>query len=188
MANKKIFNARLAALLIGLLIVIGLMLVVGRPHMVSVESDQRQQQVASAEVALIADSMPVSSLERDLDFYRQLSSGDSFALQLGADNSAAVAEVVVTQISREGIIASITGSLSSGQKGSIHMTVGDKFMHVFLSSENGIYEYSGSDFQAVVERTKDMRFENDTAALRNQSVELNDQPVRRAVEFPVSVK
>ena len=45
------------------------------------------------------------------------------------------------------------------------MTVGEKFIHVFLTLDSGIYEYSGKDFQGVVSRTKELRFNNDTAVL-----------------------
>ena len=121
MPNKKAF----IAVLIGL----GLILVVGRPFVVSLDNDQKRQEVASAEVAVSPDSVLLSSLERDLDFYRQLSIGDRFALQLGADNADAIAEVLVSKVDREGVIASIEGSLPA--KGSLLMTVGDKFIHVF---------------------------------------------------------
>ena len=180
MPNKKAF--------IAILMGVGLILVIGRPYIVSVESNQQQRQVASSDEAASAEPDLLDRVERELDFYRQLSTGDSFVLQQGADNTDVFTEVVVTQISRDGLMTSIIGSLSLPDKGSILITVGDKFMHVFLASEKGIYEFSGRDFQGVVERTTDMRFENDTAVHRNQSVKLNDQPVRRALELPVTVK
>jgi hypothetical protein len=180
MPNKKVF--------IAILMGVGLILVIGRSYMVSVESDQQQRQVASSDVAASAEPELLDRVERELDFYRQLSTGDSFVLQQGADNTDVFTEVVVTQISRDGLMASIMGSLSLPDKGSILITVGDKFMHIFLTSEKGIYEFSGRDFQGVVERTTDMRFENDTVVHSNQSIRLTDQPVRRALELPVTVK
>ena len=180
MANKKVF----IALLVGL----GLIFVIGRPYVVSVNNGQQLQEVASSESASSSNSEPLQSLVAELDFYRQLSIGDSFTLQLGANNADAITEVVVTQIALDGVVASIVGSLSLPANGSILMTVGDKFMNIFLTLDNGIYEFSGRNFQGVVERTKDMRFENDTAIPRNQSVELSDTPVRRAVELPVTSK
>ena len=175
MPNKKAF--------IAILIGVGLALAAGRFYFVSVESDQQLQAVIST---VTAESGLLRSPVQELDFYRQLSIGDSFTLQLGTGNSDAITEVVVTHIAREGVIASVVGSLSAN--GSLLMTLGDKFMHIFLASENGIYEFSGKEFQGVVERTKDMRFENDTAVLSNQSVELKDQPVRRVIELPVIIK
>ena len=68
---------------------------------------------------------------------------------------------------------------SSSAKGSMVMTIGEKFIHIFLSLDSGIYEYSGKNFQGTLSRTRDMRFENDTVVLPNQSFELSDQPVRR---------
>jgi hypothetical protein len=180
MPNKKAF--------IAILMGVGLILMVGRPYMVPVESDQQQREVASVDVAASSEPELLVRVEQDMDFYRQLSTGDSFVLQLGADNADSFAEVLVTQISRNGVMASIMGSLSLPDKGSILITVGDKFMHIFLTSEKGIYEFSGRDFQGVVERTIDMRFENDTVVNSNQSVKLNDQPVRRVLELPVTVK
>jgi hypothetical protein len=180
MPNRKAF--------ILILIGVGLILLIGRPYMVSVESDKQQREVASADTVAGAESVLLDRLEQDMDFYRQLSTGDSFVLQLGADNADSFAEVVVTQISRDGLMASVMGSLSLPDKGSILVTVGDKFIHVFLTSEKGIYEFSGRDFQGVVERTTDMRFENDTVVHSNQSSKLIDQPVRRALELPVIVK
>jgi len=135
----------------------------------------------------------------DMEFYRQLTVGSRLALQLGTNNSSAVAEVVVTKVRREGSAVSVKGyallqgtllqdaegsllreaegSLSAN--GSMVMTIGEKFMHIFLSLDSGIYEYSGKDFQGIVSRTTDMRFKNDTAVLPNQSYELTDQPTRQ---------
>ena len=142
----------------------------------------------------------------DMEFYRQLSIGSRLVLQLGVDNSSAVAEVIVTKVKPEGSAVSVKGlaftltllqnaegsllreaegslledaegSLSAN--GSMVMTIGEKFMHIFLSLDSGIYEYSGKDFQGVVSRTTDMRFKNDTAVMPNQSYELTDKPTRQ---------
>ena len=180
MPNKKAF--------IAILMGVGLILVIGRSYMVSLESAQQQPEVAPAGAVDSAEPEFLDRLEQDLDFYRQLSIVDSFVLQLGADNTDVFTEVVVTQVSRDGLMVSIMGSLSLADKGSILMTVGDKFIHVFFASEKGIYEFSGRDFQGVVERTTDMRFENDTVVHSNQSIKLIDQPVRQLLEPPVIVK
>lgn len=167
MANKKA--------LIALLIAAVLAFVFGRP---SVEHRQ----------GILFDSEPLKqdqqgqkpgqiSTPRDMDFYRQLTIGSKIALQLGADNSDAVVEVVVTRVTQEESAVSIKGLAEA--EGSMVMTIGEKFIHIFLSLDSGIYEYSGKDFQGVVSRTKDMRFKNDTAVLPNRSFELSDQPARR---------
>ncbi len=174
MHNKK----ALIALLIGA----GLVFVVSR---MSVEP------LAERELLEVSDYSPQQTLLRaavgDMDFYRQLTVGSSLALQLDADNSDAFAEVVVTKVVLEGEVTSIRGiALSQDANGSMLMTIGDKFIHIFLALDKGIYEFSGKDFQGVLERTKDMRFANDTALRVNQSVELTDQPVRRAVVVPVN--
>jgi hypothetical protein len=183
----------------------------------------------------------------DIDFYRQMTVGSRFALQLGVGNSDAVVEIVVTGVRVEGSAVLIEGgsslledadgssslqdaegssslqdaegssslqdaegssslqdaegSLQDSEgaslledadgslpaDGSMLMTVGEKFIHVFLTLDSGIYEYSGKDFQGVVSRTKELRFNNDTAVLPNQSFELTDQPPRqRAVPAEIA--
>lgn len=183
MVNKKTF----ITVLIALLLVLGLIFVIGRSYVAPVKNNQQPQEIASVESAVSSESGSLRSPVGELDYYRQLSIGDSFTLQLGADNTDATAEVVVSQIALEGVIVSIVGSLSLPEKGSILMTIGEKFIHIFLTLDSGIYEYSGKDFQGVVSRTKDMRFNNDTAVLPNQSFELTDQPARqRAVPAEIA--
>jgi len=143
----------------------------------------------------------------DMDFYRQLTVGSLFALQLGVGNSDTVVEIVVAGVRVEGSAVLIEGGSSllkdadgssslqdadgssslPDADGSMLMTVGEKFIHVFLTLDSGIYEYSGKDFQGVVSRTKELRFNNDTAVLPNQSFELTDQPTRqRAVPAEIA--
>ena len=174
----------------------------------------------------------------DMDFYRQMTVGSRFALQLGVGNSDTVVEIVVAGVRVEGSAVLIEGgsslledaegssslqdaegssslqdaegssslqdaegSLQDSEgaslledadgslpaDGSMLMTVGEKFIHVFLTLDSGIYEYSGKDFQGVVSRTKELRFNNDTAVLPNQSFELTDQPPRqRAVPAEIA--
>ena len=214
MANKK--------LLIALSVAVGLAFVIGRPsvdygqgNLLQSEStqqghlDQNHSEQSHSEKSIAQVFSP-----SDMEFYRQLSIGSRLVLQLGVDNSSAVAEVIVTKVKPEGSAVSVKGlaftltllqnaegsllreaegslledaegsllgeaegSLSAN--GSMVMTIGEKFMHIFLSLDSGIYEYSGKDFQGVVSRTTDMRFKNDTAVMPNQSYELTDKPTRQ---------
>ena len=206
MANKK--------LLIALSVAVGLAFVIGRPsvdygqgNILQSEStqqghlDQNHSEQSHSEKSIAQVFSP-----SDMEFYRQLSIGSRLVLQLGVDNSSAVAEVIVTKVKPEGSAVSVKGlaftltllqnaegsllreaegslledaegSLSAN--GSMVMTIGEKFMHIFLSLDSGIYEYSGKDFQGVVSRTTDMRFKNDTAVMPNQSYELTDKPTRQ---------
>jgi len=204
MANKK--------LLIALSVAVGLAFVIGRPsvdfgqgNLLQSESTQQDHLEQNySEQSHLEQSHSEKSIAQvlspsDMEFYRQLTVGSRLALQLGTNNSSAVAEVVVTKVRREGSAVSVKGyallqgtllqdaegslkreaegSLSAN--GSMVMTIGEKFMHIFLSLDSGIYEYSGKDFQGIVSRTTDMRFKNDTAVLPNQSYELTDQPTRQ---------
>ncbi len=220
MANKK--------LLIALSVAVGLAFVIGRPsvdygqgNLLQSEStqqghlDQNHSEQSHSEKSIAQVFSP-----SDMEFYRQLSIGSRLVLQLGVDNSSAVAEVIVTKVKPEGSAVSVKGlaftltllqnaegsllreaegslledaegSLSTegsllgetegslSANGSMVMTIGEKFMHIFLSLDSGIYEYSGKDFQGVVSRTTDMRFKNDTAVMPNQSYELTDKPTRQ---------
>ena len=231
MANKK--------LLIALSVAVGLAFVIGRP---SVDFGQGNllQSESTQQSRLDQNYLEQSHSEKsiaqvlspsDMEFYRQLTVGSRLALQLGTNNSSAVAEVVVTKVRREGSAVSVKGyallqgtllqdaegsllrdaegsllrdaegsllgdaggsllreaegsllgeaESSLSANGSMVMTIGEKFMHIFLSLDSGIYEYSGKDFQGIVSRTTDMRFKNDTAVLPNQSYELTDQPTRQ---------
>ena len=234
MANKK--------LLIALSVAVGLAFVIGRPsvdfgqgNLLQSESTQQDHLEQNySEQSHLEQSHSEKSIAQvlspsDMEFYRQLTVGSRLALQLGTNNSSAVAEVVVTKVRREGSAVSVKGyallqgtllqdaegsllrdaegsllrdaegsllgdaggsllreaegSLSANgslfANGSMVMTIGEKFMHIFLSLDSGIYEYSGKDFQGIVSRTTDMRFKNDTAVLPNQSYELTDQPTRQ---------
>lgn len=197
MANKKV--------LIALLVAVLLAFVIGRP---SVEySQDNLLQSESPEQQLSGQKAGQALPPRDINFYRQLTIGSKLALQLETDNVAEVIVTRVTRegsaVSIKGVAeaqgpnvlklavgsspaegsSSAKGSSlaegSSSAKGSMVMTIGEKFIHIFLSLDSGIYEYSGKNFQGTLSRTRDMRFENDTVVLPNQSFELSDQPVRR---------
>jgi len=233
MADKSMANKKL---LIILPVAVGLAFVIGRPsvdfgqgNLLQSESTQQDHLEQNySEQSHLEQSHSEKSIAQvlspsDMEFYRQLTVGSRLALQLGTNNSSAVAEVVVTKVRREGSAVSVKGyallqgtllqdaegsllrdaegsllrdaegsllgdaggsllreaegSLSAN--GSMVMTIGEKFMHIFLSLDSGIYEYSGKDFQGIVSRTTDMRFKNDTAVLPNQSYELTDQPTRQ---------
>ena len=228
MANKK--------LLIALSVAVGLAFVIGRPsvdfgqgNLLQSESTQQDHLEQNySEQSHLEQSHSEKSIAQvlspsDMEFYRQLTVGSRLALQLGTNNSSAVAEVVVTKVRREGSAVSVKGyallqgtllqdaegsllrdaegsllrdaegsllgdaggsllreaERSLSANGSMVMTIGEKFMHIFLSLDSGSYEYSGKDFQGIVSRTTDMRFKNDTAVLPNQSYELTDQPTRQ---------
>jgi len=204
MADKSMANKKL---LIILPVAVGLAFVIGRPS-VDYSQGNLLQSESTQQSRLDQNYLEQSHSEKsiaqvlspsDMEFYRQLTVGSRLALQLGTNNSSAVAEVVVTKVRREGSAVSVKGyallqgtllqdaegsllreaegSLSAN--GSMVMTIGEKFMHIFLSLDSGIYEYSGKDFQGIVSRTTDMRFKNDTAVLPNQSYELTDQPTRQ---------
>jgi hypothetical protein len=168
----------LIALLVGVGLGVGLLFVINRPLIQSIEVEQQPQ----TSILTSSDSDPEPELlapaVRTLDFYRQLLTGSRLALQLEANNPDAIAEVVFTEVAREPNITTIKGTVANS-KGSMVMTVGDKFMHIYLAVDTGIYEFSGKDFRGVVERTKDMRFDNDIAVPQNKSIELNRQPIRR---------
>ena len=229
MADKSMANKKL---LIILPVAVGLAFVIGRPSvdysqgnlLLSEPTQQDHLEQNYSEQSHSEQSHSEKSIAQvfssgDMDSYRQMTVGSRLALQLGADNSSAVAEVMVTEVRREANAVSLKGlaftstllqdtllqdaegsllrdaegsllgdaggsllreaegSLSAN--GSMVMTIGEKFMHIFLSLDSGIYEYSGKDFQGIVSRTTDMRFKNDTAVLPNQSYELTDQPTRQ---------
>jgi len=168
----------LIALLVGVGLGVGLLFVISRPAVESIEVEPPLQ----TSILTSPDSDPEPKLlapaVRTLDFYRQLLTGSRLALQLEANNPDAIAEVVFTEVAREPNITTIKGTVANS-KGSMVMTIGDEFMHIFLAVDTGIYEFSGKDFRGIVERTKDMRFDNDIAVPQNKSIELNRQPVRR---------
>ena len=189
MDNKKI--------LIGLLIGAALVFVASRLW-VEPLGELELQPAALSELDPSPRQTLLNTAVGDMDFYRQLTVGSLFALQLGVGNSDTVVEIVVAGVRVEGSAVLIEGGPSSLQDadgssslpdadGSMLMTVGEKFIHVFLTLDSGIYEYSGKDFQGVVSRTKELRFNNDTAVLPNQSFELTDQPTRqRAVPAEIA--
>jgi hypothetical protein len=120
-------------------------------------------------------------LSKGRDFYRQLIEGDRFSLLLDADDVNTLVEVRVAEISVEKLsvkklsiesdITTIKGALAPND-GSVIMTIGDKFTHVFITANNAIFEFSGKDFQGIVARTVDMRLNNDITISRDQPVEL----------------
>ena len=237
MADKSMANKKL---LIILPVAVGLAFVIGRPSvdysqgnlLLSEPTQQDHLEQNYSEQSHSEQSHSEKSIAQvfssgDMDSYRQMTVGSRLALQLGADNSSAVAEVMVTEVRREANAVSLKGlaftstllqdtllqdaegsllrdaegsllgdaggsllreaegsllgeaESSLSANGSMVMTIGEKFMHIFLSLDSGIYEYSGKDFQGIVSRTTDMRFKNDTAVLPNQSYELTDQPTRQ---------
>jgi hypothetical protein len=170
MVNKKAF--------VTLLVLVGLVLIISRSPVEFEEVMPALQTSTLNPSNLTAQSVLLASTVRDLDFYRQLPVGSRLILQLDANNIDAIAEVVFTKVAMESGITSIKGTVAN-DNGSMLMTIGDKFIHIFLALDKGIYEFSGKDFQGFVERTRDMRFENDTVVLPPQAVELKTQPVRR---------
>lgn len=117
---------------------------------------------------------------RDIDFYRQLSPGTQLQLQLDNQGVLALIDIAINEASSVDGVTTVRGTV--GSQGSYLMTVGDQFLHIFLSYAGGIYEYSGRDFQGTVKRTTDMRFENDIARLPNRSQPVDTVPVRRSAE------
>lgn len=130
-------------------------------------------------------SLPSIS-DRSIDFYRQLSPGTALQLQLDNRGAVTVAEISITDVTAVSGVTTIRGSVDSG--GGLLMTVGEQFVHLFLSYAGGIYEYSGRDFQGILKRTTDMRFDNDIARLPDQSVPVNSQPDRRPAEADFSIE
>lgn len=125
-------------------------------------------------------SQPQLPLTRDINFYRQLSPGTVLQLQLDNQGDLAIAKITVSEVSAKSGVTTVRGR--AGSSSSFLMTVGDQFLHIFLSYAGGIYEFSGRDFQGTVKRTTDMRFENDIARLPNRSQPVDTQPDRRSGE------
>ncbi|MDG1812882.1 MAG: hypothetical protein P8H28_02685 [Porticoccaceae bacterium] len=119
----------------------------------------------------IEPQSPVN-LVRNRDFYRQLAVGDQFPLLLDGDGVNSTVEVRVSAIRVEANAISIRGSLGLSEEGSVLITMGEKFTHIFVSANRGIFEYSGKDFQGLVTQTKDMRLADDIAIPQQQAVEL----------------
>ena len=170
--------------LFALFVLSALAVVITMTSVKTVENDQAQQLVDPGVQEFTLEPKPLGNVVAGMDFYRQLSTGATLTLQL--DDPDTIADAMVTQVTLEDNITTIKGSVTPD--GSIVMTVGDKFIHIFLTQNNGIYEFSGKDFKGVVKRTKEMRLNNDIAIFSGTSVELASPSIQQKFKSEVQVQ
>ena len=132
------------------------------------------------------DSSLPSISDRSIDFYRQLSPGAALQFKLDNQGTVTIADIAISDVTAVSGVITIRGSVDAG--GDLLMTVGEQFVHLFLSYAGGIYEYSGRDFQGVLKRTTDMRFDNDIARLPDQSMPVYSQPDRKPAVADFSIE
>ena len=136
---------------------------------------QRASSVGVTDQVQSPESRPLG-----IDFYRQLSPGARLQLQLDNQGALALVDIAINKASSVDGATTVRGTVDP--RGSFLMTIGDQFIHIFLSYAGGIYEYSGRDFQGTVARTTEMGFENDIARPPNRLRPGDTEPVRRSAE------
>jgi len=122
---------------------------------------------AQAQSVLPAEVIPRSPLKtspaviaiNDPNDFRLLAVGQKFSIKTNTQNTQAlvVLEVISSSVSSNFVL--ITASSSPGSTSVITLT--DSLTNILIKTANNVFEYSGSDFNGVVDQVGDLNLDDD---------------------------
>jgi hypothetical protein len=119
------------------------------------------QSVSPAEVILKSPLKPSSAVIaiNDPNDLRLLAVGQKFSVKTNTQNTQAlvVLDVISSSVSSNFIL--ITASSSPGSTSVITLT--DSLTNILIKTANNVFEYSGSDFNGVVDQVVDLNLDDD---------------------------
>ena len=95
----------------------------------------------------------------DPNDFRLLAVGQKFSIKTNTQNTQALVVLEVMSTSESSNFILITASSSPGSTSVITLT--DSLTNILIKTANNIFEYSGSDFNGVVDQVRDLNLDDD---------------------------
>ena len=104
-------------------------------------------------------TLPAVIAINDPNDFRLLAVGQKFSIKTNTQNTQALVVLDVISTSESSNFILITASSSPGSTSVITLT--DSLTNILIKTANNIFEYSGSDFNGVVDQVRDLNLDDD---------------------------